>query len=129
VLWLPRLSGPLDLRWDGGVYYLLGTSLVSGHGYRIISEPGLPQAIQYPPLLPAVVAVHEWALGSTDTKIVAPYLRVFYAVLFVGFAAASFSLARKYLRPWLAVAAVALCLVQVMMVLLSDLLSAELPFG
>ena len=25
--WLPRMRGPLDLRWDGGVYYVLGTSL------------------------------------------------------------------------------------------------------
>ena len=42
LLWLPRLSGPIDLRWDGGVYYLLGTSLAQGHGYRIASEPGSP---------------------------------------------------------------------------------------
>ena len=25
ILWLPRLSGPIDLRWDAGVYYLFGT--------------------------------------------------------------------------------------------------------
>ena len=54
VLWLPRLSGPIDLRYDAGVYYLLGTSLAAGHGYRIPSEPGSPQALQYPPLLPAL---------------------------------------------------------------------------
>ena len=30
LLWLPRLTGPIDLRWDAGVYYVLGTSL--GHG-------------------------------------------------------------------------------------------------
>jgi hypothetical protein len=41
VLWLPRLSGPIDLRY----------------GYRIPSEPGSPQALQYPPLLPAAVAI------------------------------------------------------------------------
>ena len=40
LLWLPRLTGPIDLRWDAGVYYLLGTSLAKGHGYRILSEPG-----------------------------------------------------------------------------------------
>src|SRR5262245_41801643 len=62
LLWISRLSGPLDLRWDGGVYYLLGSSLAQGHGYRIASEPGAPQGVQYPPLLPAVVALHEWAL-------------------------------------------------------------------
>ena len=27
AIWLPRLRGPIDLRWDGGTYYVLGTSL------------------------------------------------------------------------------------------------------
>jgi hypothetical protein len=72
LLWVPRLSGPIDLRWDGGVYYLLGTSIAQGHGYRIPSEPGSPQALQYPPLLAAMVALHEWTLNSTDPGVVAP---------------------------------------------------------
>jgi hypothetical protein len=50
--WLPRLSGPLDLRYDAGVYYILGTSLAHGDGYRLLNEPGEIQGIQYPPLLP-----------------------------------------------------------------------------
>lgn len=75
LLWLPRLSGPIDLRCDGGVYYLLGTSLAEGHGYRIASEPGSPEAVQYPPLVPAVVALHEWVLGTTNPDVVAPWLR------------------------------------------------------
>ena len=77
LLWLPRLSGPIDLRWDGAVYYLLGTSLAQGHGYRIPSEPGSPQALQYPPLLPAFVALHQrawaqptWFGGAMVAKIV-----------------------------------------------------------
>ena len=37
LLWAPRFSGPIDLRWDAGVYYLLGTSLAKGEGYRIPS--------------------------------------------------------------------------------------------
>src|SRR5512140_74068 len=86
ILWVPRLSGPIDLRWDAGVYYLLGTSLAEGHGYRIPSEPGSPEAVQYPPLLPALVAVHQWALGTTDANAVASWLRKSYAALFVAFA-------------------------------------------
>jgi hypothetical protein len=35
ALWLPRLSGPIVLRWDAGAYYVLGTSLATGHRYRI----------------------------------------------------------------------------------------------
>jgi hypothetical protein len=129
LVWAPRLSGPIDLRWDAGVYYVLGTSLATGHGYRILSEPGLPQALQYPPLLPAVVAAYELALGSTKPDVVAPSLRKLYFVIFVGYAMAVVALARRHLRPWLAVVASALCLLQIRTILLSDLLFAELPFA
>src|SRR6266566_2052537 len=112
LLWVPRLSGPIDLRWDAGVYYVLGTSLASGHGYRILSEPGSPEALQYPPLLPAVVAVHEWALSTTNPDVVAPWLRILYAVLFLGYALAALALAKRYLRPLFAVTAVACTLLQ-----------------
>src|ERR1700730_1093116 len=82
LLWVPRFSGPIDLRWDAGVYYLLGTSLANGQGYRIQSEPGSPEALQYPPLLPAVVALHERVVGTNDPAVVAPLLRIMYAVVF-----------------------------------------------
>ena len=39
ALWLPRLQGPLDFRYDGGVYYILGMSLEQGKGYRLLNEP------------------------------------------------------------------------------------------
>ena len=129
LLWVPRLSGPIDLRWDGGVYYLLGTSLAQGHGYRIPSEPGWPKAIQYPPLLPAFVALHEWVLKSTDPAVVAPWLRKTYAAIFLSYGVAMLALAKRYLSPIFAVIAVALCLLHHMTIFLSDLLFAELPFA
>lgn len=129
LLWLPRFSGPIDLRWDAGVYYLLGSSLAEGHGYRILSEPGLPEALQYPPLLPGIVAVYQRILGSTDPAVIAPWLRKSYAVLFVAFAIAVFVLAKRFLRGGLAVAAAALCLLHHQTIFLSDLLFAELPFA
>ena len=129
ILWAPRLSGPIDLRWDGGVYYLLGTSLATGHGYRILSEPGSPEALQYPPLLPAVVALYERALGSTDPAIVAPWLRISYAAMFLVYALAVFALARKYLRPTFALIATAPCLFHIWTIFLSDVLFAEIPFA
>src|SRR6476659_5692816 len=110
ILWAPRLSGPIDLRWDGGVYYILGTSLAEGHGYRILSEPGAPEAIQYPPLLAAVVAGYEKILGTTDPDVVAPWLRKSYAALFLLYGIAVLALARRYLRPTFALIATALCL-------------------
>src|SRR4029077_17075997 len=122
VLWLPRLSGPLDLRWDAGVYYVLGTSLATGHGYRILSEPGSHAAVQYPPLLPAIVAVHEWALGTTNPDVVALWLRKLYFGIFMAYAFAALALARRYLQSRFAVAAVALSLLQVESIFFSDVL-------
>ena len=129
LLWLPRLSGPIDLRWDGGVYYLLGTSLAEGRGYGIMSEPGSPEALQYPPLLPGIVAVYQRILGSADPAVVAPWLRKSYAALFVVYALAVLALATRYLRPGLAVAAAILALLHHHVVFLSDLLYTELPFA
>ena len=37
AVWLPRLSGPIDLRSDGGTYYVLGSALAKGHGYRLLN--------------------------------------------------------------------------------------------
>ncbi len=48
LLWLPRQVGPIDLRWDGGVYYLLGTALAEGRGYRLLNEPGEIEARAVP---------------------------------------------------------------------------------
>src|SRR5206468_8363645 len=128
-LWAPRLSGPIDLRWDASVYYVLGTSLATGQGYRILSEPGSPEALQYPPLLPAIVALYQRALGSTDPDVVAPYLRILYAVLFLAYALAALALAKRYVRPVFAVTAVALTLLQPNTIWLSDLLYTEIPFA
>ena len=129
LVWAPRFSGPIDLRWDAGVYYLLGTSLAKGEGYRISSEPGAPEALQYPPLLPALVALHQWALGTTDPSIVAPWLRSSYAALFVAYSLVVLALAKRHLLPGFALAATALCLLNMMTIFLSDLLFAELPFA
>jgi hypothetical protein len=129
LLWAPRLTGPIDLRWDAGVYYILGTSLATGHGYRILSEPGSPEAVQYPPLLPAVVAVHEWVLGTTAPDVVAPWLRKLYFIIFVAYALAVLALAKRHLRPWFGLAAAVLSLLQVESIFFSDALFTELPFA
>lgn len=129
LLWIPRLSGPIDLRWDGGVYYILGTSLADGRGYRIISEPGAPGAIQYPPLLPIIVALYERALGTADPYVVGHWLRLTYALLFLIYAVITVALARRFLSPVLATAAAALCVLNPFTVFISDLLFTELPFA
>ncbi len=70
LTWLPRSKGPIDLRWDGSVHYILGTSLAQGKGYRLLNEPGEIAAVQYPPLLPAIVAAHQLVLGTSDPWVV-----------------------------------------------------------
>jgi hypothetical protein len=129
LLWTPRFSGPIDLRWDAGVYYLLGTSLARGEGYRIASEPGSPEALQYPPLLPAFVALHQLALGTAYPGTVAPWLRRSYAALFLAYGLTTLALARRYLPSGLALAATTLCLLHAWTIFTSDLLSAEIPFA
>jgi hypothetical protein len=129
ALWLPRLTGPLDLRFDAGVYYILGTSLAAGDGYRLLNEPGAPEAVQYPPLLPLLVAAHQWVLGTSDPPTVASALRGTFFVLFLAYAWAVLQLARRFLPTVPAIAASALCLLSVHTYFLSDLLFAEIPFA
>jgi hypothetical protein len=129
VLWAPRLRGPLDLRWDGAVYFVLGTSLAEGKGYRLLNEPGEIEAAQYPPLLPLVVAAHQRGLGTNDFLIVAPWLRVFYFLLSTGFTVAVYWLARPYLSPPYALLTAVVCALSLQIYYLSDLLYAEIPFA
>jgi hypothetical protein len=126
--WIPRLQGPLDLRWDGSVYYVLGTSIAQGSGYRLLYEPGAIQATQYPPGLPFIVAAHQVALGTSDPVAVGRALRVTWFVLSSFTAVAVYGLARRYLEPKYAVAAAILYIVQTDGVFLSTLCFGELPF-
>jgi hypothetical protein len=127
--WVARLSGPIDLRWDGAVYYILGTSLAEGKGYRLLNEPGEIEAVQYPPLLPAIIAGHQWLLGTTDFLIVGEWLRRFFFLLSVAFTIAAYSLARLYLSRGYALLSVSVCGLYLNTYYLSDLLYTELPFA
>ena len=42
---------------DDGLYTVLAKSLATGHGYRFLNLPGAPNAIHYPPLYPAFLAL------------------------------------------------------------------------
>ncbi len=129
ALWLPRLRGPLDLRYDAGVYYVLGTSLAEGRGYRILSEPGEIQAVQYPPLLPALVAVHQRLAGTSDPAIAGHWLRITYAVLFLGYILGVYYLARRFLPAGFAFLTALITLLHVHTTWMSDLLFSEIPFA
>ena len=129
VSWLPRFRGPIDLRWDSGTYYVLGTALAQGRGYRLLNEPGEIEAIQYPPLLPTLVAVHQWALGTSDPMIVGHWLRLVFFAMFTVYVLTIYALLERVVPRGYAFVGVAMCVLYPFGMFLSDLLSSELPFA
>ena len=130
VLWLiPQGVGPIDLRSDGAIYYILGTSLAQGQGYRLLNEPGDIRAVQYPPLLPLIVAVHQKALGTTDFVVVGRWLRAFYLCVLVALMAAVYRLARHFLPPYRAFLAGIICALALHIWYLAGVLYTEIPLA
>jgi hypothetical protein len=127
--WVPRFRGPIDFRWDAGVYYVLGTSIASGQGYRLLNEPGRIEAIQYPPGLPALVAAHQIALHSSDPRVVGPWLRRTWFLLSVGSVLFCFLLSRLFLSRACALLTAVAFVVSYEVFFLSTLCFAELPFA
>ena len=129
LLSVPRLRGPIDLRYDAGVYYILGTSLAEGKGYRLLNEPGAIQEIQYPPLLPLFVAVHQRLAGRSDPLVVGRMLRISFFALLLAFIVAAYLLSRHFLPPVPAYLATVPMLLHVETMWSSEILYAELPFA
>jgi hypothetical protein len=96
---LPRMKGPIDLRWDASTYYILGTALAEGKGYRLLNEPGNIQAVQYPPLLPSIIAMYQRTMGTSDYIPVGRALRLTYFLLSGLYLLAVYTLARRMLPP------------------------------
>jgi hypothetical protein len=129
ALFAVQLHGPIDARWDGAVYYILGTSLAEGHGYRLLNEPGDIEAVQYPPLLPLIVAGAQRALGTSDFVVVGTALRWIYAVMSLALAALTYLLARRHLSPARAFLASAVAGLAVHVWYLAGVLYAEIPYS
>ena len=128
-IWIPRFRGPIDLRWDGSVYYILGTSLAEGKGYRLLNEPGEIEAVQYPPLLPLIVAAHQWVLGTSDPVIVGQWLRLSFFFMFATYIIAIYLLLRNSVPLNYAFVATLVCLFSLQTYFMSDLLFPEIPFA
>jgi hypothetical protein len=99
TVWIPRLEGPVDFRWDASTYYVLGTSLAEGKGYRLLNEPGEIEAVQYPPMVPLIVAATQLAMGTNDYVKVGSRLRWIYFVLSGIYLIAVYALALTVLPP------------------------------
>src|SRR6476646_8113770 len=129
AIWIPRLHGPIDLRWDAGTYYVLGTSLAEGRGYRLLNEPGEIEATQYPPLLPLIVAAHEWVLGTHDVIVVGHWLRITFFLVYIAFALAVYFLLRKRLPLLHAFLGALITVLSLYTYLMSNQLAPEILFG
>ena len=127
--WLPRLQGPIDLRFDGAAYYILGTSLAEGKGYRLLNEPEDINSTLHPPLLPALVAVHQRLLGTNDPTVVGEWLRRSFCVMFVLYIIAAYRMLRTSLTPGAALLATLICLLHFNTHFSSARLFADLPFA
>jgi hypothetical protein len=128
-LWIPRSTGPLDLRWDGAVYYVLGTSIAEGKGYRLLHEPGEIEAILYPPLLPLLAAVPQTVLGTRDPVIVGRWLKLFFFCFHASLVLATYFMLRIFVPRWLAFWGALALLLNVQVIFHSNLFFAEIPFG
>jgi hypothetical protein len=134
LIWLavsiPRLNGPIDLRWDASTYYVLGTALAEGKGYRLLNEPGEIKTVQYPPLVPMIVAVHQWLMGTSDFFEVGWRLRIVYFVLSGMYLLAVYALARQLHAPILALLIAAITGLSFYSFFFpSETLYTELPFA
>ena len=129
ALWLPRTQGPIDLRWDGSVYYVLGTSLAEGKGYRLLNEPGEIQANVYPPLFPLIIATHQLALGTNDTLVVGRVLRLSTFLVFSTYIFAVYALLRRHLSMPYAFFGTVICLLNVLTYFMSDVCFPDLLYA
>lgn len=127
--WIPRLNSPIDLRFDSGVYYTLGTSLAEGKGYRLLNEPGEIAAVQYPPMLSLIVASHQWLLGTSDPLIVGRGLKLSFFLIFIFYILATYVMLRGYLSTRYAFLATVICLFSLHTYLTSNMLAPEIPFA
>ena len=128
-LWIPRWAGPLDLRWDGAVYYILGTSIAEGKGYRLLHEPGEIEAIQYPPLLPLMAAAPQMVLKTSDPVIVGRWLKLFFFGFHAAFVLAAYFMLKMFVPRWAAFLGALAVVLNVQVVFHSNLFFAEMPFG
>jgi hypothetical protein len=129
LTWLPRLRGPIDLRWDAAAYYILGTSLAQGHGYRFSNEPANLRAIVWPPALPAFISAHELILGTADPIVVGRWLRRSFLLLWIVYIAGSYVLLRRFEDRMLAAVGTILVGLHMSTIWLSDRSYADLPFA
>ena len=103
--------------------------MAEGKGYRLLNEPGEIEANQYPPLLPAIIAAHQLALGTNDPIVVGRWLRIFYFLIFNVYILTIYLMTRSHLPLTYALLVALVCLFNTPTYFLSDLCFPEIPFA
>ena len=113
---------------DDGLYWVLAKSLAHGTGYRVLSLPGQPYGVKYPPLYPLYLSI-AWRLQpsfpqnlSVAAALQAMLVPVYIVMLLVVFRQFGLSWRRTFLLA-------AMTIVTLQFVLLSMMLFSELLFG
>jgi hypothetical protein len=127
-VWDSRAQWHLGQSYDDGIYWVSAKSLASGEGYRVVSLPGQPYAVKYPPLYPLYLSL-AWRLQPAFPQnlpiaaaLQAMLLPVYLALLLVFFRQSGFSWRRTLL-------VAAMTIVSFNVVLLTITLLSELLFG
>lgn len=122
---LTMTSAPVGVFYDDAIYLLTAKALAEGHGYVYATIPGMPAAIHYPPLWPAILAV-AWKIMPSFPENVAWFKLI--NPLFVAAAAAGTVVAGRRLLgfPWWLALAVALgSIITVPVLVLTNALLSE----
>lgn len=117
------------MSWDASVYYVLGTSLAQGSGYRLLNEPGAIQSVQYPPFMPTVIAFHQKLFGTDDFAVVSSGLKPVWITLHALLSITTFLVLRRWMSLVWAFAATVLCTLNFAVYLHASQCTAELPFA
>ncbi len=90
------LNGHLVPAGDNATYMILGQSLVMGNGYRMISDPRLPEMTLYPPGYPVLLA-GMLALTGTAHQLLAAILpmKLLSLALYLGATALAYDIFRR----------------------------------
>lgn len=122
---LTMTSDPIGVFYDDAIYLLTAKALAEGQGYVYATLPGMPPAIHYPPLFPAMLAV-VWKLAPAFPENIA-WFKLINPVLIAGAAAGTVVFGRRAagLPWWLALGVAVLSTVAVPVLVLTNVLLSE----
>ena len=107
---------------------MTGLSLANGGGYSLANEPGEAKAVQYPPGLPAVVAVVAALAPQNDPSTVGHLMRLLYMAMHVGVAIGTYVIATRHVSRTFALGAAILIATCPLVIFFSNILQTELPY-